>query len=326
MGHFVFCLSLQALRDSCSSHESRKSSGSHRSSEEDAVDVDSGCRTDSNGKQEAGKRTSSHTRTPSSERQFGSTSEGCSKEGSSDGAGQCRYSCCPSREAREPRRLRHPHAKSKSHCRESYASEDSRSYKNGSTGSVEEEKRMEEKKAEEKVVCLPLGRNTLYTDIETDSTKEWKTTRDRDYTKLRNVEKISLNGAQIWRERGQPRGRINSGTDSGVSPPRRSLRSLTPDQDSISFHESLGQELSRRRRSRRRSASCSSACGEEESGGGGGGGGRRAKRLDSANSTHSITGASSRNSSSKSEKSSSRSSRSPSLEFNKRGNQSILHF
>ena len=112
---------------------------------------------------------------------------------------------------------------------------------------------------EEKVVCLPLGRNTLYTDIETDSTKEWKTTRDRDYTKLRNVEKISLNGAQIWRERGQPRGRINSGTDSGVSPPRRSLRSLTPDQDSISFHESLGRELSRRRRSRRRSASCSSA-------------------------------------------------------------------
>ena len=53
---------------------------------------------------------------------------------------------------------------------------------------------------------------------------------------------------------------------------------------------------------------------------GGGGGGRRAKRLDSANSTHSITGASSRNSSSKSEKSSSRSSRSPSLEFNKKGN------
>ena len=161
----------------------------------------------------------------------------------------------------------------------------------------------EEKKAEDKV-CLEL-KNPVYSD-DTDSPKEWKPARDKDFTKWGNVEKISFNGAQIWRERGgQPprdRGRKHSGTDSGVSPPRRSLRSLTPDDDSISFHESLGRELSRRRWNRRRSASCSSRCREAEAGG-------RTNRLDSAN------GASSRNSSSKSEKSSSRSSRSPSVEF-----------
>ena len=267
--------------------------------------MDSGCRTDSTGRQE--KRTSSHTRTPSSERQFGSFSEGCSKEGSSDG-NQCRYPCCPSRD--KEKRL--PSSLKNKNLPDTSTSENSKPSKNGSNGSIEKEK---------KEKCSPpvKVKNAVFSD-ETDSPKEWKTFRDNDSTRWRNVEKISFNGAQIWRERAQVRGRINSGTDSGVSPPRRSLRSLTPDDDSISFHESLGRELSRRRRSRRRSGSCSSQGEEEDEPEQNGLLKRRSKRLDSANSTHSITGASSRNSSSKSEKSSSRSSRSPSMEFIKQGN------
>ncbi len=263
--------------------------------------MDSGCRTDSTGRQ--GKRTSSHTRTPSSERQFGSFSEGCSKEGSSDG-NQCRYPCCPSRD-KEKRSL--PSSLKNKNRPDTSTSVDSKPSKNSSSGSVDQEKR-------EKLVPTGKVNNAVFSD-ETDSPKEWKTFRDNDSTRWRNVEKISFNGAQIWRERAQVRGRINSGTDSGVSPPRRSLRSLTPDDDSISFHESLGRELTRRRRNRRRSGSCSSQGEEEEEEEDGVK--RRSKRLDSANSTHSITGASSRNSSSKS---SSRSSRSPSVEFIKQGN------
>ena len=291
------------IRNSYSSYESHKSSVSRRSSEEE--NNDSGCRSDSTRRQEPGKQTSSHTRTPSSERQFESLSEGCSKEESSEG-NQCRYQCCPSRH-KAAIVLRKPAAGGTS-TREPVASEDSRSCRHSSTASAEEDKKDK-----------ATGKNNVFSD-EADSPKEWKTFRDKDYHKIRNVEKISFNGAQIWRERGQNRGRLYSGTDSGVSPPRRSLRSLTPDDDSISFHESMGRELDRRRRSRRRSASCSSRCrepaeeGEAE--------GRRKTRLgsaNSANSNHSITGASSRNSSSKSEKSSSRSSRSPSLEFNKKG-------
>ena len=72
------------------------------------------------------------------------------------------------------------------------------------------------------------------------------------------------------------------------------------------------KELLHRRRRRRRSASCSSPCCESDG---------ACCRLDSgqSRSTHSVTGASSRNSSSRSEKSSTRSSRSPSIEHIKGG-------
>ena len=101
---------------------------------------------------------------------------------------------------------------------------------------------------------------------------------------------------------------VRAGERRTVSPPRRSLRSLTPEEDaedSTSFHETFEKELVRRRRTRRRSASCSSRCCDSH-----------------GHSTHSATGASSRNSSSRSEKSSTRSersSRSPSLEHIKQG-------
>ena len=121
------------------------------------------------------------------------------------------------------------------------------------------------------------------------------------------------NGGEIWAE--LKGGVLSSGGDSVLSPAPayRSLRSLTPDDadDSTSFHESFEKELIRRRRTRRRSASCSSRCCESD----------QCCRLDSgqSRSTHSVTGASSRNSSSRSEKSSTRSSRSPSIEKIKQG-------
>ena len=115
---------------------------------------------------------------------------------------------------------------------------------------------------------------------------------------------------EVWAE-------LKAGTSScagsALSPAYRSLRSLTPEDadDSTSFHESFEKELLRRRRIRRRSASCSSRCCESD----------QCCRLDSgqSRSTHSVTGASSRNSSSRSEKSSTRSSRSPSIEHIKQG-------
>ena len=122
-------------------------------------------------------------------------------------------------------------------------------------------------------------------------------------------------GQEIWAE--LKSGVLSSGGDSVLSPAPayRSLRSLTPEDADDSFHETFEKELVRRRR-RRRSASCSSRCCESE---------RCCPGLDSAQSrsTHSVTGASSRNSSSRSEKSSTRSSRSPSIEQMKQGDTMI---
>ena len=269
-----------------------------------------------------------HTRTPSSERQFDSLSEGCSKEGSSEMGKVCRHPCCISRHHADTSATLLRRSGGLKPARECQAaSEDttrSSSCRHSSTASADDEKR-------DSVGKGGGGGSTGASD-EADEPKQWKTFRDKDYTKLRNVERISFNGAQIWRERGTrtgpaagaSRARLYSGTDSGVSPPpRRSLRSLTPDDDSISFHESLGRELDRRRRSRRRSASASSRCREPAEGEADEKpDGRRKTRLgsaNSANSNQSMTGASSRNSSSKSEKSSSRSSRSPSVDLNKKG-------
>ena len=123
-------------------------------------------------------------------------------------------------------------------------------------------------------------------------------------------------GQEIWAE--LKSGVLSSGGDSVLSPAPayRSLRSLTPEDADDSFHETFEKELVRRRR-RRRSASCSSRCCESE---------RCCRGLDSgqSRSTHSVTGASSRNSSSRSEKSSTRSSRSPSIEQMKQGDTEKL--
>lgn len=130
-------------------------------------------------------------------------------------------------------------------------------------------------------------------------------------------------GGEVWAE--LKGGILSSGRESALSPAPalgyRSLRSLTPEDgdDSTSFHESFEKDLVRRRR-RRRSASCSSGrCCETPRPVSGAGQSRRGLDSAQSRSTHSVTGASSRNSSSRSEKSSTRSSRSPSIEHLKQG-------
>jgi hypothetical protein len=82
-----------------------------------------------------------------------------------------------------------------------------------------------------------------------DSPGEWKAApHEKDLKKWREMEPASLNGAQVWRERGDKRERVlTPGMDLTLSPPppppRRSVRSETPDDDSVSFHETLGREL-----------------------------------------------------------------------------------
>ena len=319
------------------------------------------------------KSQSSYTRTPSSERQFESYSEACSmKEGSSgDGGYICRYSGChqtagTSSSRDTDSRLTH-HSSLRSSkvtttrgSRESHVSEDSRSLRHSSTGSAEDMEGGGGGKGHGpgggsgRMLCrsstATSGKNSSVFSDDADSPKEWKTFRDtsKDGKKLRSVEMIHSNGAHMYRERGGGGGGGRDGGGGGkgggrssirdphqqaASLPRRTLRSITPDNESISFHDSIGREISKRRRARRRSASVSSRGYEEtecerdrergSSGGGGGGGsgGRQfSKRLDFAQSNQSIHAASSRNSSSKSEKSSSRSSRSPSVEPIKKGN------
>jgi hypothetical protein len=316
----IFCI-FQETRNSYSSHDSHKSSLSQRSSEEENNET-TVYRHPPNGRREhkVKSHTLSYTRTPSSERQFESYSEACSKEGSSDGY-ICRYSGCmvssSSRADTDSRLTHHSSLKSKTPrgSRESHVSEDSRSLRHSSTGSAEEEKRP-----------LPLppppcrssttsGKNSVFSD-DVESPKEWKTFRDKDSKKLRSVETVHSNGAHVYRS---SKGRTVLTRDTAASLPRRTLRSITPDNESISFHDSIGREVSKRRRARRRSASVSSRCEETECERDG----RQrnfSKRLDFAQSNQSIHATSSRNSSSKSEKSSSRSSRSPSVEIVRKGN------
>ena len=139
---------------------------------------------------------------------------------------------------------------------------------------------------------------------------------------IRRRQEISKPGVDMWSSQNKVGSGISSGFNSGMSPALayRSLRSLTPDDgdDSTSFHESFEKELIHRRRRRQRSASCSSRCCESD----------QCCRLDScqSRSTHSVTGASSRNSSSRSDKSSTRSSRSPSIELIKQGKTYLMDY
>ena len=60
-----------------------------------------------------------------------------------------------------------------------------------------------------------------------------------------------MNGAaEVWRERGDKRERVVTPVsleEPSLSPPtlhpHRGVRSETPDDDSVSFHETLGREL-----------------------------------------------------------------------------------
>ena len=281
-----------------------------------------------NGRREhKAKSQSSYTRTPSSERQFESYSEACSKEGSSDGY-VCRYSGCMVSSGRDTDSRLTFHSssirsKTTRGSRESHVSEDSRSLRHSSTGSAEEEKRPPPPPCRSSTTS---GKNSVFSD-DAESPKEWKTFRDsKDSSSkpLRNVETMHSNGAHVYRS---GKGRTMSSRDTAASLPRRTLRSLTPDNESISFHDSIGREVTKRRRARRRSASVSSRCEDTECERGGGGNGRErefSKRLDFAQSNQSIHATSSRNSSSKSEKSSSRSSRSPSVELVRKGKKIFL--
>ena len=305
---------LQSVRDSCSSRESHKSSVSQRSSQEEgAQDIIRRSETPDDRRRSGSlkQKIHCHTRTPSGEQEkFGSKSLDSGRASQSHGSRSQRSGEeINSEESRTP----------KSRGSGSYtASEDLRFCKHETGGSPDE-------KEKKHVSLYPLsrlssqGRDLRDPDDWGDSREKHERHTDKDTIKRRHQEVTRPNGAEIWaNDRTELRGTIApSRADSGVSPPHRSLRSITPEDgdDSTSFHETFERELSRHRRSRRRSASCSSRCCESQGQG-------RCGRLDSGHSTHSVTGASSRNSSSRSEKSSTRSersSRSPSIEYIKQG-------
>jgi len=303
-----------SVRDSCSSRESHKSSVSQRSSQEEgAQDIIRRSETPDDRRRSGSlkQKIHCHTRTPSGEQEkFGSKSLDSGRASQSHGSRSQRSGEeINSEESRTP----------KSRGSGSYtASEDLRFCKHETGGSPDE-------KEKKHVSLYPLsrlssqGRDLRDPDDWGDSREKHERHTDKDTIKRRHQEVTRPNGAEIWaNDRTELRGTIApSRADSGVSPPHRSLRSITPEDgdDSTSFHETFERELSRHRRSRRRSASCSSRCCESQGQG-------RCGRLDSGHSTHSVTGASSRNSSSRSEKSSTRSersSRSPSIEYIKQG-------
>ena len=196
--------------------------------------------------------------------------------------------------------------------------EDLRLCKHELTGSSPEEKRDNKRSSGTSIPSLSRIEKVLGKDV-SDEPIDFRALRQD----IRQLEKETIRrrqeivrptpngGQEIWAE--LKSGVLSSGGDSVLSPAPayRSLRSLTPEDADDSFHETFEKELVRRRR-RRRSASCSSRCCESE---------RCCRGLDSgqSRSTHSVTGASSRNSSSRSEKSSTRSSRSPSIEQMKQG-------
>eukprot|EP00090_Calanus_glacialis_P025880 TRINITY_DN40615_c0_g1_i1.p1 TRINITY_DN40615_c0_g1~~TRINITY_DN40615_c0_g1_i1.p1 ORF type:complete len:605 (-),score=107.43 TRINITY_DN40615_c0_g1_i1:689-2503(-) len=308
-----------SVRDSCSSRESHKSSVSQRSSQEEAAqDTIRRSETPEDRRRSGSlkQKIHCHTRTPSGEQEkFGSKSLDSGRASQSHGSRSHRSGEeINSEESRTP----------KSRGSGSFAaSEDLRFCKHESSGSPDD-------KEKKHVSLYPLsrlssqGRDLHDPDDWGDSRDKHERHTDKDTIKRRHQEVVRPNGAEILStDRTELRGTELRGTtgpsraDSGVSPPHRSLRSITPDDgdDSTSFHETFERELTRNRRSRRRSASCSSRCCESHGQG-------RCGRLDSGHSTHSVTGASSRNSSSRSEKSSTRSersSRSPSIEYIKQG-------
>ena len=226
--------------------------------------MDSGCRTDSGGRgdQAGGKRTASHTRTPSSERQFGSmsASEGCSKEGSTSDGYPCRYACCPARTARELEGAGKPPPplRSRGMVRESYTLEDSaRYYKDSSDDQERRQVGGSDKGASGGGHHLQKALSTTTAAASSsaptsggrsDSPSDWKT--EKDLKKWREMDSACLNGAEVWRERGDTRERVvvaPTCMEPVMLPPppplRRAVRSETPDDDSVSFHETLGREL-----------------------------------------------------------------------------------
>jgi len=191
-----------------------------------------------------------------------SASEGCSKEGSTSDGYPCRYACCPARTAAkttEPPRQRGV-------LRESYTPEDSSRFYKENLSEEAERKPMSDKSAcgggsghhllktlsSANPVLASMAVQTQppsTSDCMPDSPIDWKLApREKDLKKWRDMDPACLNGAQVWRERGDKRERVLApGMESVVSPPppppRRAVRSETPDDDSVSFHETLGREL-----------------------------------------------------------------------------------
>jgi hypothetical protein len=192
-----------------------------------------------------------------------SASEGCSKEGSTSDGYPCRYACCPARTAGKAA-AEQPHKSGI--VRESYTLEDSsRFYKENqeeadrkpfgeknTSGGGSGQHRLRTLSSANQVLAslaaqppLPSSSGCL-----PDLPIEWKAAPpEKDLKKWREMETTCLNGAQVWRERGDKRERVLAPciVDSMASPPpppsRRAVRSETPDDDSVSFHETLGREL-----------------------------------------------------------------------------------
>ena len=313
------------MRDSGSSRESHKSSASHRSSQEDAIES---LRTAETPEDQHVRHSGSlkqkycHIRTPSDLE---------------------KTSCKPGEVVRPPQGI----LLSRSNCEGNMVRSQKTSVTTTTTTSTTtSDMNSEERPATRSVVSASVCKHELPSSPEE---KEGRGLGVAAYPTMSQLEKIiakesaefkakyeskqsekietikrrqevvrEMGRASVWAEM---KGRTSSSCgDSALSPAYRSVRSLTPEEadDSTSFHESFEKELLRRRRTRRRSASCSSRCCESEG----------CCRLDSgqSRSTQSVTGASSRNSSSRSEKSSTRSSRSASIEHIKQGQSVPTHF
>ena len=309
----------QNLRDSCSSRESAKSSSQlSRRSSHDAVMLDTSAHASSLKKYGLHARTLE--RTPSSDTQGG-------RQQPRETTVVARIHSHKSTETEFSSETGSRTPKSRgsgSFVGSGTTTEDLRLCKHELTGSSPEEKRDNKRSSGTSIPSLSRIEKVLGKDV-SDEPIDFRALRQD----IRQLEKETIRrrqeivrpapngGQEIWAEL-KSSGVLSSGGDSVLSPAPayRSLRSLTPEDADDSFHETFEKELVRRRR-RRRSASCSSRCCESE---------RCCRGLDSgqSRSTHSVTGASSRNSSSRSEKSSTRSSRSPSIEQMKQGDKKSI--
>ena len=204
-----------------------------------------------------------------------SASEGCSKEGSTSDGYPCRYACCPARttaagKAAEAATLPRHRVTAGGMVRESYMLEDtSRYYKDCPDDVATDRKSIGEKGAAGggglKSLLSAGGGGGMAGSSggpppppsgggrAASPPNHWQMTspHEKELKKWRDLEPACLNGAaEVWRERGDKRERVVTPVsleEPSLSPPtlhpRRSVRSETPDDDSVSFHETLGREL-----------------------------------------------------------------------------------
>jgi hypothetical protein len=200
-----------------------------------------------------------------------SASEGCSKEGSTSDGYPCRYACCPARTAREAELaaatlplLRNRGGGAVGVRDQAYTPEDRCYYKDssddqdrkligdkgGGGGGGGNGHSLQKALSTTTATTTTPGSSAGGGRLADDSPHaDWKP--EKDLKKWREIEAACHNGAEVWRERGDKRERILVSaaaclepTTSPPPPPvRRSMRSETPDDDSVSFHETLGREL-----------------------------------------------------------------------------------